>query len=129
MNASLVALMSPANHPEFRSKLDSERLRRLFLLYCSRLRHTLTSPRYCYFSGFVAVAPRLIGRLKEQLLGSFLLGDEEAGLMEQLDLWTRCCEFSVAGSVHDCLEEGLRHGLVGRCGGCEGDSGADITEG
>lgn len=67
INESLVALMSPGLHPEQRAKLDTERVRRLFLLYCSRLRRAMMSPRYCYFSGFAAVAPRLIARLKEQV--------------------------------------------------------------
>ncbi len=120
INGSLTALMSSAAHPEHRAKLDSERVRRLFLLYCSRLRRALTSPRYCYFSGFAAVAPRLIARLKEKLLGSFRLEAAEAALMGQLALWTRACECSVAAGVHDCLGEGLTHGLVAMGGGSGG---------
>jgi hypothetical protein len=198
MNASLLALMSPSAPPEHRAKLDAERARRMFLLYCGRLRRALTSPRCCFFSGFAAVGPRVIDHLKQQVgaragtccgsstaaaaaslppffricgrsssselqpsqdmhaspapvclkhlacflnhrrtagapswpihstpsaqvLGSFRLGTEGALLMGQLDLWTRCCEFSVAACVGDCLQEGLRHGLATRCGGAAGD--------
>jgi hypothetical protein len=36
------------------AQVDSERTRRLFLTYYSRLIHVFTSPKYCYFSGFAA---------------------------------------------------------------------------
>lgn len=52
--------------------------------------------------------------LRPQVLGSFRLGPEEEGLMAQLNLWTRCCEFSVAASVHACLDASLTRGLAAR---------------
>jgi hypothetical protein len=172
MNASLVALMSPAAHPEARAKLDAERARRMFLLYCGRLRRAFAAPRCCLFSGFAAVGPHVIGRLKQQagggaararrrlrlpcrertgpwlvpepsqsfvccftshatpgaqVLGSFRLCPEGLQLMGQLQLWTRCCEVSVAACVVDCVDARLRHGLAARCccggGGLEGAAG------
>lgn len=114
VNETLVALMSPLSHPEQRAKTDLERARRLFLMYGARLRRAMTSPRYCYFSGFAAAAPRLIARLREQVLGSFRLDNSGVEAMGTLNLWTRCCEVSVAASVNDCLDEDLRHGLLDR---------------
>ncbi|KAI8469832.1 MAG: hypothetical protein J3K34DRAFT_511818 [Monoraphidium minutum] len=114
MNASLAVLLSPDLHPEATAKLDAERARRLLLLYCGRLRRAMTSPRYNYFSGLAAAAPRLVAALKEQLLGSFRLGPGTAAALARLDLWARCCECSVAASVHDCLGEGVTRGLAAR---------------
>jgi hypothetical protein len=72
------------------------------------------SLRYCYFSAFSAVAPRVIAQLREQVLGSFRLEATGLELMRQLNLWTWCCEFSVAASLHDCLDDDIKHGLVAR---------------
>ena len=41
--------------------------------------------------------------------------------MDKLQLWTRCCEVSVAGSIHDCFGEELRHNLLARLGAHEED--------
>lgn len=67
MNTSLVALMDARQPPEHWAKLDTERLRRLLLLYTSRLRRAMASPRYNYFSGFAAAAPQLLDQLREQV--------------------------------------------------------------
>jgi len=99
---------------EQRAKVDSERVQRLFLLYCTRLKGALTSPKYCYFTGFAAVAPRLIAQLKEHVLGSFRLEAEQAAIMQQLDLWTLCCELSVASSIHDCFEGSMKQDVLNR---------------
>lgn len=100
-----------------RAKVDKERVRHLFLMYCSRLRRAMTSPKYCYFSGFAAEAPRLIADLKEQILGAFKLTARHAEILQQLNLWTMCCESSVASSIHDCFEEGIKHRLIQRLEG------------
>ena len=36
--------------------------------------------------------------------------------MSQLQLWTRCCEVSVANSIHDCFSQDLIADLLGRAG-------------
>lgn len=89
------------------SKLDSERVRRLFLLYCNRLRRSLTCPKYCYFSGFAATAPGLIAELKEHVLSNSRLDARRAAIMQQLNMWTLACELSVSASIHDSLEGGI----------------------
>lgn len=90
-------------------KLDGERVRRLFLMYCGRLRRALTSPKYCYFSGFAATAPGLIAELREHVLSNNRLDPRCAAIMQQLHMWTQACELSVAASVHESL---------GSSGGC-----------
>ena len=72
MNHTLVGLLT-LKTPEQRSKVDSERLRRLFLMYGSRLNHAATSPKYCYFSGFAAAAPGVLAVLRDQVLATFNL--------------------------------------------------------
>eukprot|EP00877_Chromochloris_zofingiensis_P012234 jgi/Chrzof1/7264/Cz02g17030.t1 len=110
--------------PEQRAKIDNERVRKLFLLYCARLRRAMTSPKYCYFSGFAAVAPKLLTALKEEVLSNFRLTPAFAAIMQQLNLWTRCCEFSVAGSIHDCFDASIKHELEQRLHGTESAFGA-----
>lgn len=103
MGSSLRFLLAedlPAAHA---SKLDGERVRRLFLLYCARLRRALTSPKYCYFSGFAATAPGLIAELKEHVLSASRLDARTAAIMHQLDMSVLACELSVAASIHDSL--------------------------
>lgn len=103
MSSSLQFLLAADLHPAQASKLDGERVRRLFLLYCSRLRRALTSPKYCYFSGFAAAAPGLIGELREHVLSASRLDARCAAVLRQLDMWTLACELSVAASIHDSL--------------------------
>lgn len=111
----MLQLLLSADLPQQqRAKLDTERLRHLFLMYCGRLRRAMTSPKYCYFTGFAAVAPRLIAELKEQVLGNFKLTARHAEILEQLNLWTLCCESSVASSIQDCFDEGIKHQLTQR---------------
>lgn len=62
--------------PEQLAKLDTERLRRLFLQYTSRMHRAARSPKYCYFSGFAAAAPQLLTALKEQVLTTYRLSTE-----------------------------------------------------
>ncbi|KAF6259450.1 hypothetical protein COO60DRAFT_1010901 [Scenedesmus sp. NREL 46B-D3] len=116
INATLQLLLAhdlPAMHC---TKLDVERCRALFLLYCGRLRRAMMSPKYCYFSGFAAAAPRLLSQLKDLVLQTNCrpAGPRAVALLRQLDLWTLCCELSVAASVHDCFDHGLKHRLVER---------------
>jgi hypothetical protein len=108
MNASLQLLLAHDLPPEQRAKLDQERVRRLFLLYCARLRRAMTSPKCCYFSGFAAAAPLLIARLRAHVLtvGALRLDGHTARLMAQLNLWSRACELSVAASTHECVGAG-----------------------
>ena len=114
INGVLQILLSEDLPQQQRSKLDTERVRHLFLMYCGRLRRAMTSPKYCYFSGFAASAPKPIAELKEHVLGSFKLGSRHAEILQQLNLWTLCCESSVASSIQDCFDEGLKHRLVQR---------------
>lgn len=101
MSSSLQFLLAEDLHPAHACKLDGERVRRLFLLYCTRLRRALTSPKYCYFSGFAASAPGLIGELREHVLSASRLDARRAAVLRQLDMWTLACELSVAASIHD----------------------------
>jgi hypothetical protein len=113
MGSTLQFLLSedlPAAHA---SKLDGERVRRLFLLYCNRLRRALSSPKYCYFSGFAATAPGLIAELKEHVLSVSKLDARTAGIMQQLNMSTLACELSVAASIHDSLGSDVRSILQG----------------
>jgi hypothetical protein len=103
MSSSLQFLLAEDLHQAHASKLDGERVRRVFLTYCRRLRRALTSPKYCYFSGFAATGPELIAELKEHVLSSSKLDARRSGIMQQLDMWTLACELSVAASIHDSL--------------------------
>lgn len=49
-----------------------------------------------------------------QILSTYKLGKEQLDLMSQLNVWTRCCEFSVAASIHDCLDEDVRAAISKR---------------
>jgi hypothetical protein len=42
------------------------------------------------------------------VLGSWRLDAQQRRLMEQLNLWTRCCEISVGVSIHDCFDAQLK---------------------
>ena len=46
------------------------------------------------------------------MLTHYSLEPAHVEMMAQLNIWTRCCEFSVANSVHDCLDEDVR--AIGR---------------
>ncbi|WIA30634.1 hypothetical protein OEZ86_000712 [Tetradesmus obliquus] len=116
MNAALRLLLAHDLPAEQCAKLDTERCRALFLLYCIRLRRAMISPKYCYFSGFAAAAPRLVSELKDLVLHSNCrpAGPRAVAVLRQLDLWTLCCELSVAASVHDCFDDALKHRLLER---------------
>ena len=52
MNRALADLMGEGRQdPIVRAKFDTERLRRLVILYCNRMRRAMASPRSCYFTG------------------------------------------------------------------------------
>jgi hypothetical protein len=76
----------------------------------------MMSPKYCYFSGFAAAAPRLVSELKDLVLQSNCrpAGPRALMVLRQLDLWTLCCELSVSASVHDCFDDALKHRLLER---------------
>lgn len=115
MGSTLQFLLSEDLPPAHASKLDGERVRRLFLLYCARLRRALSSPKYCYFSGFAATAPSLIAELKEHVLSASKLDARTAAIMQQLDMSVLACELSVAASIHDTLgssASSMLHGLM-----------------
>ncbi len=94
--------------------MDSERTRRLFLTYYSRLIHVFTSPKHCYFSGFAAPTVRLLAGLREQVLSGQRLKPAHLAVMARLNMWTRCCELSVAQSVEACCRPGLAEELLAR---------------
>ena len=94
--------------------MDSERTRLLFLTYYSRLIHVFTSPKYCYFSGFAAPTVRLLAGLREHVLNGERLQARHLAVMAQLNMWTRCCELSVAQSVAACCSPGLAEELLER---------------
>lgn len=96
----LLAEDLPAPHT---NKLDGERVRRLFLLYCNRLRRALSSLKHCYFSGFAATAPGLIAELREHVLSVSRLDARTSAIMQQLNMSTLACELSIAASIHDSL--------------------------
>lgn len=73
MNTALVALLEDPNDAQFRKKMDNERLRRLFLLYTSRMAKAMSSPKYNYFTGLASSAPRLLHELREHTLSTFKL--------------------------------------------------------
>ena len=106
IGSALQFLLAEDLHQAQLSKLDGERVRRLFLLYCSRLRRALTSPKYCYFSGFAATAPALIAELREHVLSNNRLNARCSAIMQQLNMWTQACQLSVAASVHESLGRG-----------------------
>jgi hypothetical protein len=120
--------------------VDSERTRRLFLTYYSRLIHVFTSPKYCYFSGFAAPTVRLLAGLREHVLSGQRLRPAHLAVMARLNMWTRCCELSVAQSVEACCRPGLGEELLARAlgvpaleaggggGGTVGTAGARAAE-
>lgn len=55
--------------------------------------------RYCYFGGFAISAPAALIKLRDAALSTFRLGSAELELLAQLNVWTRCCEYSVAEAV------------------------------
>ena len=52
--------------------------------------------------------------LRERVLGSFRLAGRQLETMQQLQVWTRCCECSVAAAVHDSLDRDVREALSSR---------------
>ncbi len=54
------------------------------------------------------------------MLSSFRLDARCLAILDALNTWTRCCEISVAASVHACLEDCLRGGLASRLPGSAG---------
>jgi hypothetical protein len=57
------------------------------------------------------------------VLGSFRLAARQLEAMQQLQVWTRCCECSVAAAVHDSLDWDVREALSSRLPDMTGDSG------
>lgn len=53
------------------------------------------------------------------LSSNFRIGHRHLTLLRQLNLWTLCCELSVATGVHDCFEESMKHRLMQRLQGSE----------
>ncbi|MEW5304657.1 MAG: hypothetical protein WDW36_007254 [Sanguina aurantia] len=78
---------------------EPERLRRLFLLWHGRMRRAMTSPNTNYFPGLALSAPSLLAGLRSELLVDFKMGQSHLDLMRQLNVWTKVCEVSVAGSA------------------------------
>eukprot|EP00803_Ostreobium_quekettii_P000256 evm.model.scf_1601.3 EVM.evm.TU.scf_1601.3 scf_1601:16935-22498(-) len=102
MNEALGVLLSERNE-EFAMKLDMALVRRLFVVYESRVRSFFASPRYCLYSGIRMMAMKALDELKPAAMSSFRVGPREAGLLRQLHLWTACLEWGLAQSLDDCL--------------------------
>lgn len=67
LNQTLVDLMSEGGSSLVSGKVEQERLRKLFMLYCRRLYVAFTSPKYCYFGGFKMEAPNHLLKLKDHV--------------------------------------------------------------
>jgi hypothetical protein len=62
-------------------------------------------------------AVRLLAGLREYVLNGDRLKPPQLAVMAQLNMWTRCCELSVAQSVDACCRPGLAGELLGRAVG------------
>jgi hypothetical protein len=111
MGACLLFLLAEDLPQAHAAKVDAERVRRLFLLYCNRVRRSLTSPKYSYFSGFAAAAPGLVAELREHVLSSGKLDAARTSILQQLNMWALACELSVAASIHDSLGSSVQEVL------------------
>ncbi|KAG1662271.1 hypothetical protein FOA52_002160 [Chlamydomonas sp. UWO 241] len=119
MNRALVHLMDHRAPAGSRKPVDNERLRHTFLVYCSRMRRALASPKYNYFAGLKQVAPKTLNELHEHVLSNFSLGSRQLAQMDNLNVWTQACEVSVSNALLDCFDEAVLASVMGRVAGAE----------
>jgi hypothetical protein len=69
-------------------------------------------------------AVRLLAGLREHVLNGDRLRPPQLAVMAQLNMWTRCCELSVAQSVDACCKPGLAEDMLARALGKRGEGKA-----
>uniref|UniRef100_A0A7S3R0V0 Uncharacterized protein n=2 Tax=Dunaliella tertiolecta TaxID=3047 RepID=A0A7S3R0V0_DUNTE len=115
MNRALAELMGEDHQDAVvRAKFDTERLRRLVLLYCNGMRRAMSSPRSCYFTGLLSIVPAMLAELADTALSEFTFDASHLAALDQLAVWTKACEVSVAAALHDCIDDDVAVRWLGR---------------
>ncbi|KAF5834760.1 hypothetical protein DUNSADRAFT_8448 [Dunaliella salina] len=115
MNRALAELLGEGRQDAMvRAKFDTERLRRLVLLYCNRMRRAMSSPRSCYFTGLLSLVPAMLAELADAALSEFTFDASHLAALDQLAVWTKACEVSVAAALHDCIDDDVAVRWLGR---------------